>query len=233
MSKKTNARRKSARSRREAARKRQRQQGMIVAGVLLVALVGAVFFTIQGQQAADVPQARLELDPIMGNPDAPITLIEYGAYGCHACKQWHEFGVVEQLLAEFPDQVRFIYRDMPIIDPPYSQRAAEVAQCGLDQGNDAFWSLHDAIFVDARQGVASQDDLIALGGRAGLDESALADCVRAGTHTNTVRYDQQRGAQLGIRATPTWFVNDQRVFNASPDVLRNLIQQQLQALGIA
>ena len=96
--------------------------------------------------------ARLELDPILGDPDAPVTLIEYGAYGCHACKYWHEEGIVEALLEEFEGQVNFVYRDIPIIVPPYSQMAAEIAQCALDQGNEQFWTMHDAIYVQAEQG---------------------------------------------------------------------------------
>lgn len=207
---------------------RQRQQMIVLGAFVLVALVAAAL--VASQSTAPLSNSeRFELDPVLGDPDAPITLIEYGAYGCHACKQWHEFGVIDQILAEFPGQVNFIYRDMPIIDPAYSQRAAEVAQCGLDQGNDAFWSLHDAIFVQARQGAASQDDLIALGTEAGLDENALRECVAAGTHRDTVRYDLQRGRALGINATPTWLINDERIFNASPDVLRQYIQRELAA----
>ena len=150
--------------------------------------------------------ARLELDPILGNPDAPVTLVEYGAYGCHACKFWHEEGIVEALLEEFGGQVNFVYRDIPIIVPPYSQRAAEVAQCALDQGNEQFWIMHDAIFVQADQGKASAEDLIQLGGAAGLDEAALRSCYEAGTHVATVKFDHDRGAALGIRSTPTFVI---------------------------
>ena len=122
--------------------------------------------------------SRLELDPILGNPDAPVTLIEYGAYGCHACKFWHEEGIVETLLEEFGGQVNFVYRDLPIIVPPYSQRAAEVAQCALDQGNEQFWTMHDAIFTQADQGKASADALIQLGGAVWSGPGGAAKLLR-------------------------------------------------------
>ncbi len=175
--------------------------------------------------------SRYDLDPIYGNPDAPITLIEYGAYGCHACKFWHEEGLIEQVIEEFDGQVNFIFRDAPIISPQYDQRAAEIAQCALDQGNDAFWTYHDAVFTIARQGISSADDLIEIGRQAGLDSDALRSCYEAGTHVETVRYDANRASQLGVRGTPTFFIGDQLVFNASPDVLRGLIQAELNALG--
>lgn len=175
--------------------------------------------------------ARLDLDPILGDPDAPVTLIEYGAYGCHACKYWHEQGIVEELLAEFDGRVNFVYRDIPIIVPPYSQRAAEVAQCALDQGNEQFWTMHDAIYRRAEQGKASAEDLIQLGGEAGLDAAALRSCYDAGTHVATVSFDQDRGAALGIRSTPTFVVGGQPIASADPDTLRQALQAELDKLN--
>ena len=171
--------------------------------------------------------ARLELDPVLGRPDAPVTLIEYGAYGCHACKFWHEQGVIEALLEHFAGQVNFVYRDIPIIVPDYSQRAAEVAQCALDQGNDQFWTMHDAIFTQAEQGFASAEELIQLGGAVGLDAEVLRACYEAGTHVATVAYDHERGTDLGIRSTPTFVIGDAPVTNANPDTLHELLQAAL------
>jgi len=171
--------------------------------------------------------ARYELDPILGDPAAPVTLIEYGAYGCHACKYWHEEGIVEALLEEFGGQVNFVYRDIPIIVPPYSQMAAEIAQCAFDQGNDQFWTMHDVIYTQAEQGRASADELLQLGADAGLEADALRKCYEAGTHVATVRYDHDRGAALGIRSTPTFVIGGAPVANADPDLLRQLLQEEL------
>ena len=173
---------------------------------------------------------RLELDPILGDSGAPVTLIEYGAYGCHACKYWHEEGIIEALLEDFGGQVNFVYRDIPIIVPPYSQRAAEVAQCALDQGNQQFWTMHDAIYTKAEQGKASAEDLIRLGGAVGLDEAALRSCYEAGTHVETVRFDQDRGEALGIRSTPTFVIGGMPIDGANPDTLRAALQAELDKL---
>lgn len=174
---------------------------------------------------------RYELDPVYGNPDAPVTLIEYGAYACNACKFWHEEGFIEDIIEEFDGQVNLIFRDMPIISPQYDQMAAEIAQCALDQDNDLFWAFHDGLYTIARQGVSTADDIIEIGRQVGLDADALRACYEAGTHVETVRYDFNRGSELGIRGTPTFFVGGQPVFNANPDVLRDLLQAELDALG--
>ena len=175
--------------------------------------------------------ARYELDPVLGASDATVTLIEYGAYGCHACKYWHEQGIVEALLEEFDGRVNFVYRDIPIIVPPFSQMAAEIAQCALDQGNEQFWTMHDAIFTKAEPGRSSADDVLRLGGEGGLDEAALRSCYEAGAHVATVRFDHDRGAALGIRSTPTFVIGGEPVTDANADLLRELLQDELDKLS--
>lgn len=232
MAKKTS--RKNARQRRteRERQKQQRRQQVIIGAALFAALlvVAAVGLSSRGNVEPQVTERAL-LDPIRGNPNAPITLIEYGAFGCHACQQWHVAGIVDRLLEEFDGQVRFIFRDMPIISPSYDRRAAELAQCALDQSNEAFWSLHDVIYEEAVQGVSSNAELIALGESVGVDGAALRACDAANTHANTVLFDLQRGRELGIRATPTWLVNDRVVPGANPEALRQIIRQELAALG--
>jgi len=173
---------------------------------------------------------RYELDPIYGNPNAPVTLVEYGAYACPACKFWHVEGFIEDIIEEFDGQVNLVYRDLPIISPQYDQAGAEIAQCALDQSNDLFWQFHDAMYTIALQGVSTADDMIEIGGQVGLDTDLLRTCYESGTHTETVRYDLARGTQLGVRGTPTFFVGGQPVFNANPEILRELIQAELNAL---
>lgn len=174
--------------------------------------------------------ARYKLDPILGDPAAPVTLVEYGAYGCHACKFWHEEGIIDELLEAFAGRVNFTYRDMPIIAPPYSQMAAEIAQCALDQGTEQFWTMHHVIFTQAEQGRASADELLQLGAVAGLEAAALRECYEAGTHVATLRYDQERGAALGISSTPTFVIGGEPVAKANPELLRELLQAELDKL---
>ena len=91
--------------------------------------------------------------------------------------------------------------------------------------------MHDAIFVQADQGKASAEDLIQLGGAAGLDEAALRSCYEAGTHAATVQFDHDRGAALGIRSTPTFVIGGQTIDGASPESLRAALQTELDKLN--
>lgn len=223
-------------SKRSKARRKRDKQGhqnrMILMGVIGLIAVGVVALTLSGTAggaaAPEVEQARLDLDPVLGNPDAPVTIIEYGAYACPACRSWHQAGIVEQILAEYPEQVRFVFRDFPVISPAYDRMSANVAQCALDQGQEAFWAFHNALYDVVRVN-SSQDALIQAGAQVGLNATALRVCAEANTHAATVQYDNNRARQLGLPGTPSWLVNDQRIFNASPDTLRAAIDQALRS----
>ncbi|GAB5493293.1 MAG: hypothetical protein Phog2KO_35080 [Phototrophicaceae bacterium] len=212
----------------EQKQKRMVQVGAIIFGLLVLGIMG--FFVINsGNNAPEVAVERLELDPVLGNPDAPVTIIEYAAFGCEACKSWHEAGVIEQILAQYPNQVKFIYRDLPIIDPPWSQAMSEIAQCALDQGNDNFWLAHDILYEDTDLGRTSQSDAVDLIAEANttMDIDTLRQCVDDNTHFNTVRYDMERPEAAALRGTPAWFVNGQQVYQASPQIISQMIEAAL------
>ncbi|MGQ9850759.1 MAG: DsbA family protein [Aggregatilineaceae bacterium] len=206
----------------------QRQTRWIVGGLVILVAAAALFAILSnaGEAAPEAVAERLTLDPVLGDPNAPVTVVEYGAYGCSACQAWHRSGTIEQILAEYPGQVRFVYRDFPVVAPSYSRMAARTAQCALDQGNDAFWAYHDALFTlaDSR---SSQADLIRLGEQVGLDTAALQACVDANTHVATVQYDEDQGHKLGLLGTPAFLVNGQELFFASPSGLREAIERAL------
>jgi protein-disulfide isomerase len=89
----------------------------------------------------DVPT---EGDPSIGPDDAEITLVEFSDYQCPFCKRWHD-DVFARLLQEYPDQVRIVFRDLPITSiHPEAYPAAAAAHCAGEQG--AYWQYHDALF---------------------------------------------------------------------------------------
>ncbi len=217
--------RKSARSSRKQKEQEKKKQNLIIAGVLALIVGGFVLFGISNQAGAY--DERFDLDPVYGNPDAPVSIIEYGAYGCHACKGVHESGILEQIIDEYDGQVNLIFRDVPIISPQYDMMGAQLAQCVLDQSNDLFWAFHDMMYTIAEQSISTREELVANAGPLGIDTSALNECYDAGTHLNTVRYDQQRGLDAGVRGTPTFFIGEERLFNFSRDAFRSAIDKAL------
>jgi protein-disulfide isomerase len=226
MSVKNKSQSRRTKTRRRAARNRTLLTavvGLIIAGTLFLMLAGTITNT---SSTSPINQSRLELDPVLGNPDAPVTIIEYGAYACTACRAWHQAGIIEQILAAYPDQVRFVFRDFPVIFPAYDRMAAEVAQCALDQSQDGFWALHDALYTSVRIG-SSQEEILRTAEQLGLDGAALRACVESNTHRATVQYDEDRARRLALPGTPSFLVNDTRIFNATPEVLVAAVEQAL------
>ena len=216
---------KQARSSRKQKQEARQKQNLIIAISALVIIGGLILLGVSRQAGAY--DERFDLDPILGDPDAPVTIIEYGAYGCHACKQVHESGILDQILEEYAGQVKLIFRDMPVISPQYDFMSARLAQCALDQSNDLFWDFHDMMYSTARQSASSREELVTNAGRLGIDTDALNACYDANTHTGTVRYDQRRGTDAGVRGTPTFFINGERLFSFSPDGFRQVIDKAL------
>lgn len=215
------------RKHREQQTTRGRMFLMVIAGLITAGTIFLMFTATNSNGIAPaVAQNRLELDPIKGNPDALVTIIEYGAYGCSACRAWHQAGIIHQILAEYPDQVRFIFRDFPVIYPTYDRMAAEVAHCALDQSQEGFWRLHDALYTSLSPG-NSQEDILRTGEEVGLDANALRRCVDQNTHRSTVQYHEDRARSLGLPGTPSFLVNDVRIFNATPQVLLAEIEKAL------
>jgi protein-disulfide isomerase len=217
--------RETARTRRKQKKQVNKNQNLIIAGAAMVFIVGLILFGMRNQ--AGVYDERFDLDPVLGNPDAPVTIIEYGAYGCSACKGVHQSGVLDQILEEYAGQVNLIFRDMPVISPHYDFMSAQLAQCTFDQSNDLFWKFHDMMYSTARQSASSRGELVTNAGRLGVDTDALNECYDVGTHADTVRYDQRRGSDAGVRGTPTFFINGERLFSFSPDGFRQAINQAL------
>ncbi len=200
--------------------KRKRQKylriGVIVVGLALL----AGYFLWPRPQAQAVSQDRLDDDPYIGSINAPVTIVEYGDFGCPACRGWHNAGILERVQATYGDQVRFVWRDFPVITAQ-SPKAAEAAQCAYDQGY--FWEYHDLLFERASS--LRAEDLKSYALELGLDTTTFNLCLDSGQHRATVDKDLQDAYQRRFRGTPSFLVNDQPLVGPpSFQVLQNLIE---------
>ncbi len=215
--------RRTARARRQAARMR-RQWLTIGAVVLGVVAIGA-YLLWPRPQPLPVSAARLAADPAIGPATAPVTIVEYGDFGCPSCKAWHDAGILKQVLAKYGDKIHFVWRDFPIITPQ-SPKAAEAGQCAFDQGK--FWPYHDLLY--ARQPAIGVDDLKAYARELGLNTAKFNQCLDSGQYTEKVNHSLQEAENLGFQGTPGFQVNG-KPFAGPPsfDELSSLIDAALAA----
>ena len=144
-------------------------------------------------------------DHIQGDPDAELTLLEYGDYECPHCGRAHP--IVKRLQEHFGRRLRFVFRNFPLTQiHPQAQTAAETAEFAAASGR--FWEMHDLIYENQeRLGLPL---FLALTKEAGLDPQALRDALTSGEFAPRVRRDFLGGVRSGVNGTPTFFVNEQR-----------------------
>ena len=162
-------------------------------------------------------------DPSLGPADAAVVIVEFSDYQCPYCQMWHQ-EVLPRILAEYPDQVRFIYRDFPLSGHPEAQPAAEAANCAGDQ--DAYWEFQEAIFSglygygETAYTQYAQD--------LGLDMDDFSSCVANRKHQAEVLEDYSDAISLGVQSTPTFFINGTQLVGAQPyETFKNMIESAL------
>lgn len=166
-----------------------------------------------------------EDDPSLGNPDAPITIVEFGDFGCPYTEE--ETYVVKALMKEYPDDIRFIYRDFPLAElHPGADVAALGGECANDQGK--FWEYYDVVF--AHQAEYTSDLLISYADEAGLNLPAFTTCLESGVYREEVQNDLADGVAAGVRGTPTFFANGVKIEGNIPygtfnDVIKAFLEK--------
>ena len=144
-------------------------------------------------------------DHIRGAEDAPVTLVEYGDYECPYCGQAEM--VVRELLLAFGDDLRYVWRHLPLSDVhPNAQLAAEAAVAAAAQ--DAFWEMHDTLLQ--HQDEIAARDLTRYAEEVGLDTDRFREELRRHEHAGRVADDVSTADASGVTGTPTFFINGRR-----------------------
>lgn len=163
-------------------------------------------------------------DHIRGGKNAKVTIVEYSDFECPFCSRAHP--TIQQVMNEYGDDVRVVYRHFPLSFHPQAQKAAEASECAADQGK--FWQFHDVVFEnqDLVQGGVAQFKKWAV--ELGLNASKFNNCLDSGEKAQLVTDDTNEGSALGVTGTPGFFINGQSVVGAQPfSVFKQIIDAEL------
>ena len=224
-------------------------------GVILGALVLGIFLISAGDKVNQAPRSGhlgnisgqnnqpqgvsldklIELeddDPVLGDSNAPVTLVEFGDYQCTFCTKFFK-ETEPYLIKEYVNtgKLKIVFRDLPI-NGSESNNAAEASECADDQGK--FWEYHDKLFNERRgyqAGVFTDDNLKFFASELGLDVEEFSSCYDSGKHKSEINNDIRDAARAGARGTPNFFLNGLQIVGAQPiSVFRDLIEQELNKL---
>lgn len=222
--------------RRRGEARRGQAKWIVYVVIAAVVVAGLMILANRVQPAGD----RVYSQPngmSLGDPAAPVSVIEYADFQCPHCRNVHA-QTEYQLIQEYVDagKVYFTYRPVGFLDSAAgaeSSRSAEAAYCSADQ--NLFWPFHDAIFANfsaGNRGGYTDDRLVAMGESVGMDGDSLRACLNDGTRAGEITAAMAEASNLGISGTPAFVINGtilggERSFAE----LQQAIETALQAAG--
>lgn len=181
--------------------------GVLVVTVLII--IGGAFLAGQDANAPTASEPvsnpdRLvrEDDPVLGPEDAQVTVVEFGDFECPACGALHP--PLKQVKADNADaSVRFVYRQFPLEQHDHAQLSAEASLEAQAQGK--FWEYHDLLFEN--QNSLTREDLESYAEQLELDMDSFRAALDDGRHADAVEEDKVDGRAVGVRGTPSLYIN--------------------------
>jgi protein-disulfide isomerase len=181
--------------------------------------------------------------PVRGNPDAKVTVVNFDDFQCPFCARMHTT-LMSEILPEYKDKIKIVYKDYPLLQiHPWAQRAATDANCLAAQNGAAYWQFADYLHANQRSISGSQQNpeesfskldalTLDIGKKNGVDATKLQACLKEQSDAG-VKASIAEGDKLNVSATPTVFINGERVEGAlGADELRAALNRQLLAAGV-
>jgi len=211
--------------------------GAVIASIAIVAVMFGLNGTFDESELAIKPTPEMDSigpteitmetfvengSPVLGNPNAPITLVEFGDYQCHYCHVFFE-SIEGKIMKNYIEtgKVKMIFKDYNIIGKD-SVKASQGAHCANDQG--LFWEYHDRLYSNwtgENNGWASGANLANYAQDIGLEMNQWTDCMSQQKHSKTILDSNEDAKKLQLTGTPAFFVINSdgqvsKLFGAQP-----------------
>lgn len=181
--------------------------------------------------------------PVRGNPDAKVTVVNFDDFECPFCARMHAT-LMSEILPEYKDKIKIVYKDYPLSSiHPWAEHAANNANCLAAQSPAAYWQLADYLHGNQHAIPTSRQDpqasfgaldqqTLDIGKKNGVDVTKLQACLKSPPE-GIVKASVAEGDKLGVSATPTVFINGERLEGAlDADAVRAALNEQLLAVGV-
>jgi protein-disulfide isomerase len=173
-------------------------------------------------------QIQMKDAPSLGDPKAPVTLVEYSDFECPVCRNLHD--ALRGMLPNYAGKVRVIFKDFPIEQlHPWARTAAIAGRCAYQQDPKAFWKMYDFIY-DNQEIISAANawtKMMDYASQSGLDADAFKSCMASPEAGAAVNASRANGQLLDVSSTPTIFVNGRRIVGADPHLLEQYINYEL------
>ena len=203
----------------------------LILGVIVIAIIAGVVGSLSSSTSETV---NLDMErthgtistamgsPILGDPSAPVTIVEFGDYQCHQCFNWFH-NTKPELTRDYIEtgKVNLVFVDLAFLGND-SPKAAQASYCAEDQ--EMYWDYHDILYTYQESkidgGWASSERLKAFAFELGLDIELFESCLDSGKYSKRVQYNIQQARDHGVRGTPGFFIvgpdGQQQIGGAQP-----------------
>jgi protein-disulfide isomerase len=180
--------------------------------------------------------------PVRGNPDAKVTIVNYDDFECPFCARMHST-LMTEILPQYGDKVKIIYKDYPLSMHPWAKHAANNANCLAKESGPGYWEFADYVHANQRAINGSQKDVqnsfneldhltLDIGKKNGADTARLQACIKAQPDA-VLKASITEGDSIGVNATPTVFVNGERLEGAVDlEEVKAALNQRLLEAGV-
>lgn len=159
-------------------------------------------------------------DRILGDKDAPVTIVEFSDLQCPYCAKFH--ATMNQVARDFKGQVRWVYRHFPLSSHPFAKKAALATECAGEQGK--FWEYTNSLFEN--QSKINNDFLKEAAQDLNLDTGKFNKCLDDEKYLSKVNDDIAEGKKAGVTGTPASFINGKMIKGAeSYDTVKRMIEE--------
>jgi len=162
------------------------------------------------------PQPEINIDiknePYKGNKNAKVTIVEFSDYACPFCARFAT-QTLPKIMKNF--DVRFVYKDFPL--PMHGEaavKAHEAANCALEQGK--YWQYHDILFQRQAEWKSNTSKFLDYAKALGMNVTEFKECLDSDKYRQEILEDRDEGMKLGVRGTPTFFINGKKISGALP-----------------
>lgn len=159
--------------------------------------------------------------PFKGPSNAKVTIVEFTDFKCPYCSRAHE--TMERILSEYKDKVKFVRKDYPLVHP--AARIAHMAShCAGEQSK--YWEYTDVLWKNSSK--LEKDNLKKFAKDLMLDIKKFNECLDSNKYMAKIEKDMEQGKALGIRGTPSFFINGKNVSGAQPyENFKEVIDKEL------
>jgi protein-disulfide isomerase len=174
------------------------------------------------------PDIKVNVDignaPSFGNKDAKVKIVEFSDFQCPFCSR--AANTVKEIKKQYGNKVLFAFKQFPLPMHPQAQPASEAALCVNKQSTEKFWKYHDKLFEN--QDKLENADLKKYAQEVGVNMDEFNKCFDSHEFAQAVKNDLEYGSKIGVRSTPTFFINGKLISGAQPfEVFKEAIEEEM------